>query len=152
MNKNKQIVLTIGASGSGKSTWARKFLEENPDYIYVNADTMRLALTGDESNQDRNHHVFQTLENMVGYFMILGKNILIDNCNYDKRNRLIWNRLATAHGYQKTWVVFQTGLEQCILNNQKRKRCVPESVIRRQYENLTLPLDEGGEILYVGGN
>jgi len=149
MNKNKQIVLTIGPAGCGKSTWARKFLEQNPDYIYLNADTMRLCMTGDESNQDRNHHVFQTLENMVGYFMILRKNILIDQTNYNRKNRLIWNRLATAHGYQKTWVVFQTSLDQCILNNEKRARKVPIDVIRRQHENLTIPLDEGGEILYV---
>ncbi len=141
--------MTIGCSGSGKSTWARKFLEQNPDYIYLNADTMRLCMTGDESNQDRNHQVFQTLENMVGYFMILGKNLIIDCTNYNRKNRLIWNRLATAHDYQKTWVVFQTSLEQCIRNNEKRERRVPVDVIRRQHENLSLPLDEGGEIQYV---
>jgi predicted kinase len=152
MNKNKKIVCLVGCSGSGKSTWARKFLEQNPDYIYLNADTLRLIIAGDESNQDKNFQVFQTLEHMAAYFMYLGKNILVDNTSYNRKNRLIWNRLATAHGYEKTWVVFRTGLEQCIQNNEKRKRRVPIEIIKKQHENLTIPLDEGGEIVYIGGH
>lgn len=148
----KNIVILCGISGSGKSTWAKKYIEESPNCIYLNADTMRLAITGDESSQDKNYQVFQTLENMARYFMTLGKSILVDNCNYDKRNRSMWNKLAAEYDYRKTWVVFLVNLEQCIENNKKRTRQVPETVIKKQFDNFTIPLDEGGEIVYVEGN
>jgi predicted kinase len=146
------IILLVGISGAGKSTWAKKFLQNNPQYIYLNADKMRLIMTGDESNQDKNYQVFQTLEHMTSYLMSLGNNLIIDNTNYNKKNRLIWNRLATAFNYNKEWVVFKTPLEQCILNNEKRARKVPIDVIKRQHENFTIPLDEGGKITYVDWN
>jgi len=146
------IILLVGISGAGKSTWAKKFLQDNPQYIYLNADKMRLIMTGDESNQDKNYQVFQTLEHMASYLMSLGNNLIIDNTNYNKKNRLIWNRLATAFNYNKEWIVFKTPLEQCILNNEKRFRNVPTEVIKRQYENMTIPLDEGGKITYVDWN
>jgi len=146
------IILLVGISGAGKSTWAKKFLQDNPQYIYLNADKMRLIMTGDESNQDKNYQVFQTLEHMASYLMSLGNNLIIDNTNYNKKNRLIWNRLATAFNYNKEWVVFKTPLEQCILNNEKRARKVPIDVIKRQHENFTIPLDEGGKITYVDWN
>jgi predicted kinase len=146
------IILLVGISGAGKSTWAKKFLQDNPQYIYLNADKMRLIMTGDESNQDKNYQVFQTLEHMASYLMSLGNNLIIDNTNYNKKNRLIWNRLATAFNYNKEWVVFKTPLEQCILNNEKRARKVPIDVIKRQHENFTIPLDEGGKITYVNWN
>jgi len=146
------IILLVGISGAGKSTWANKFLQNNPQYIYLNADKMRLIMTGDESNQDKNYQVFQTLEHMASYLMSLGNNLIIDNTNYNKKNRLIWNRLATAFNYNKEWIVFKTPLEQCILNNEKRFRNVPTEVIKRQYENMTIPLDEGGKITYVDWN
>ncbi len=81
--------------------------------------------------------------------MSIGKPILLDATNYNQKNRLIWNRLTTAYNYEKTWVIFKTPLEQCLLNNEKRARHVPPEIIKKQYENLTLPLDEGGEIQYV---
>jgi predicted kinase len=146
------IILLLGISGSGKSTWAKKFLQDNPQCIYINADKMRLTITGDESNQDKNYQVFQTLEHMASYLMSLGKDLIIDNTNYNKKNRLIWNRLATAFNYNKEWIVFKTPLEQCILNNEKRERKVPIDVIKRQHENFTIPLDEGGKITYIDWN
>jgi predicted kinase len=144
-----KVILTCGPSGCGKSTWCQKFLAQNPEYIYISSDHMRAIITGDESNQDRNHQVFQTLEHMVSYLMSQRKPLILDATNYSVKNRLIWNRLATAYNYSKKWIVFKTSLEQCLINNEKRERKVPESVIRRQHENLTLPLTENGEIEYV---
>lgn len=144
-----RIVLTCGIAGSGKSTWVEDFLARNPEYILISSDRMRAIITGDESNQDRNHQVFMTLEHMVSYLMSQGKPILIDATCYNKKNRLIWNRLATAYNYSKLWAVFRTPLDQCLANNEKRARRVPESVIRKQHENLSFPLDEGGEIQYI---
>lgn len=146
------IILLCGISGSGKSTWAKHWLQGSPQFIYVSTDHMRAIVTGDESNQDKNNLVFQTLEYMVSYLMSQGKDILLDATNYNRKNRLIWNRLATAFNYNKEWIIFKTPLEQCLINNNKRERKVPTDVIKRQHENFTIPLDEGGRITYFDWN
>lgn len=145
----KELIITIGASGCGKSTWCNKFLQTHPDFIYLNPDTMRRALTGDESCQDKNYLVFANLEAMAKYFMLLERPILVDATCYNKKNRNLWLELAKDYNYYTSAIVFKTSLEQCLLNNSKRARKVPDEVIKRQFENLTLPLTEVNEVKYI---
>lgn len=34
-------MLTVGCSGSGKSTFAKEFIKYNPDYVEINRDNIR---------------------------------------------------------------------------------------------------------------
>ena len=40
------ILLTVGIPASGKSTWARNYVRENPDTIRVCRDDLRLMIGG----------------------------------------------------------------------------------------------------------
>lgn len=42
-----QLVMAGGANGAGKSTFARIFLEDNPDFVFLNADEIARALRPD---------------------------------------------------------------------------------------------------------
>ena len=38
---NQEIILLKGLPASGKSTWSKDFIKENPDYIRINKDDLR---------------------------------------------------------------------------------------------------------------
>ena len=40
-------IITVGISGSGKSTWSSSFIKQNPDYLIANRDSIRKSLVGD---------------------------------------------------------------------------------------------------------
>ncbi len=46
MNFNLKAVVCIGASASGKSTWAREFVAKNPEWVIVCRDDERTKLMG----------------------------------------------------------------------------------------------------------
>jgi adenylate kinase family enzyme len=86
------ILLCVGISGSGKSTWAERFLAAHPDYICINRDTIRLSLVksldGYYQRPDLNK-----LENIVNEVTdcILDQayrkkfNVLVDNTNLNTK-------------------------------------------------------------------
>ncbi len=41
------VIITVGISGAGKSTWSANFVKENPDYLIANRDAVRKSLVGD---------------------------------------------------------------------------------------------------------
>lgn len=41
------VVITVGISGAGKSTWSSNYVKENPNYLIANRDSVRRSLVGD---------------------------------------------------------------------------------------------------------
>lgn len=86
MNNKKQVIICVGISGSGKSTWSTKYIEENKNWVRINRDDIRRVIVGDLTDyyqrEDLNH-----LENLVNQFessfrlkyLEYDKNIIIDN-------------------------------------------------------------------------
>ncbi len=147
MNK---LFLLVGCSGSGKSTYAADFCFENPDVIYLNADKLRGVIGEDESDQSKNHVVFDILFKMTEYFLKLGKDVLLDNTNYSKKNRKQFVEIARKHGVKIRAYVFKTPYEVCITRNEARDRKVPIHVIKNQFDKFEEPgLDEVDEIVYI---
>jgi predicted kinase len=50
MKHKPDLYVTIGASGSGKSTWSKDFIKKNPTVLRVNRDDLRQQLIGHEPN------------------------------------------------------------------------------------------------------
>ena len=55
---DQKLILLVGPSAAGKSTFAEKYIRENPDTLYLSSDQLRKDLTGDENNQTVNGQVF----------------------------------------------------------------------------------------------
>ena len=132
------IYATIGASGSGKSTWAVNYAIGN-QLPFFSSDDIRAEL-GNINDQSQNKKVFQTLYSRLAS-ALQKTSVIMDATNYSEQSRLPLIQIAKDVGAGIEWKYFNASLNQCFENNKKRERVVPENVIRRQWTSLTLPFD-----------
>lgn len=131
----------VGPPASGKNYYADWGFEPT---VRLCADKLREIITGDESNQDRNHIVFEQLFNFARILLKQNKDICIVNTNYNKKNRKNWVALAKEFNAELKAVVMRTPIEICLKRNSLRKRRVPITVITKQFENFEEPTEEEG--------
>lgn len=145
--KNK-LILLIGASGSGKSTYAKTLPHiENtiPGIIFdispiiLNADLMRGVIGENENDQTKNGYVFQTLERMCEYFLKQGRWLIIDNLNIVSSSRKTWIKLGKKYDYCIETHVFHVPEDVCIERDSKRDRKVGSEIIKSQFAKFQFP-------------
>lgn len=86
------LIILVGISGSGKSTWTKEFLAHHPDYVVVNRDSLRLSLVKTLDGYYQRPDL-QTIEAIVNKLIdtiffcakVLDKNILVDNTNLTQK-------------------------------------------------------------------
>lgn len=130
-----KIILCRGIQGSGKTTWAKQWVLEDPEHrVRFNNDDVRNML-GKYWVPSREHLV-QNLK--ITLFIDVADNkydIVIDNMNLNSREVEEWQRLAKAYDYELEFKdFFNVSLEECILRDSKRENPIGEEVIRKTYE------------------
>lgn len=138
-----RLILTIGISGSGKSTWAEKFAAEN-GFFYLSSDEVRERICGNANDQSKNQTIFQIIFSIINNLLTKNDKILFDATNYSRKNRKEIIKIAQKHGALIEARVFMTSLEVCLDRNFKRSRVVPTEVIERQHKNFQYPTFEEG--------
>ena len=91
----RTLYLTIGFLGSGKSTWAKNFVEKHSDTKIVSADGFRTMLNG-------GYKYLVELDDIIDAFMIKtaaillanGYDVIIDVGNLTKERRGTWMALS----------------------------------------------------------
>ncbi len=132
--------MSIGVSGSGKSTYLKKYVIEN-NFTYICPDEIREELTGDAADQSENKKVWEIAYEKLEYAINKKENIIFDSTMVNKKSREEFVKFVKNKTEQNEYVlkalVFKVPLDLCIDRNSKRERKVPEEVIKRQYEMLT---------------
>lgn len=151
MNFPKFIML-IGLPGSGKSTWAEKYMTENSNTVIISSDEMRKELFNDESSQEDNNRVFYEMEVRTLNHLNNGVNVIYDATNVvRKRRKTFLDKLPT-------WVIKEAHviwapLEVCIERDSSRDRTVGKAVIWRMVKSYQPPFfDEGFNRIYYNIN
>lgn len=135
---NKKIILTRGIQGSGKSTWAKAWVAEDPEHrIRINNDDLRnmFGVYWVPSREDVVSHAKQTI---VTYAMGKQYDIVVDNMNLNPKEVQYWTNVVNYYnGYTKTgeryeieFKDFFIPLEECIRRDSSRTNPIGEKVIR----------------------
>jgi predicted kinase len=138
-NKTKVIIL-VGPSGAGKSTAAKQFIKENPSYVRVNRDDLRMMLRSEQVLDNKSEEILTDIQNnIIINFLSKGKNVIIDNTNL--KEKYIKQLINTCSDYSDNIMfnIFDTTLETCIERNYNREQKVPIDVIKKMFidfENL----------------
>ena len=134
MNK---LIITRGLPASGKSTWAKQWVLEDPEHrVRINQDDIRLML-GKYWVPSREKLVQHIQEEALIEALLRGYDIVIDNTNLNKKVLDQFNRLIkTFEDYEIEYKdFFDTSLSVCIERDKNRDLQVTEKVIRGFYNN-----------------
>ncbi len=128
------LVVLIGASGSGKSTFARShFL---PTEV-VSSDICRGLVADDENDQSATKPAFELLHTIVGIRLREGRLAVVDATNVQPEARKSLVALAKEHDVLPVAIVLDTPTGVCIERNAARPdRNFGPEVIRRQHDQL----------------
>jgi protein phosphatase len=128
------LVVLIGASGSGKSTFAAKhFLATE----VLSSDYCRALVSDDESDQGATGDAFEVLHFIAGKRMAGGRLTVVDATNVKREDRARLVRLAREHHFLPTAIVFDLPERVCMERNQTRAdRDFGSHVIRNQVRDL----------------
>ncbi len=128
------LVLLIGASGSGKSTFARKhFL---PTEV-ISSDTCRGLVSDDENNQDATLDAFDVLHYIAAKRLKRGLLTVVDATNVQRESRAQLVRLAREYHVLPVAIVLNLPERLCRERNANRpERDFGAHVIRRQLQSL----------------
>lgn len=149
MNKRK-IVICRGIQGSGKSTWARNWVEEDPkNRVRYNNDDIRNML-GPYWIPAREPFVAKLKEELLKTAMLKGYDIALDNMNLNPKevdwinNQVAkhndeWREDKTDYFYEVEFKNFFIPVEECIRRDKLRPNPIGEKVIKqtwRTYRNF----------------
>lgn len=128
------LVVLVGASGSGKSTFARQHFGA---YETLSSDVFRGLVGGDESDQSATPAAFDALQYVAGKRLDAGLLTVVDATSVqpEARRRLI--DLAKAHDVLPVAIVFDLPESTNLARNAERTdRLIPPGVVKRQSDQL----------------
>lgn len=135
-----KLIMLIGLSGSGKSTFAKKYKEDYKDmnFIIHSSDELRKELYNDINNQDNNNELFKILHSRIKQDLSNGNSVIYDatNLSYKKRKSFL-DTIKTD--CEKIAIVIYKDYEECIKDDKFRERTVGKNVIFKQLKSFYMP-------------
>ena len=153
--ENRIIILTRGIQGSGKSTWAKEWVSQDPsNRIRFNNDDVRFSqgvyMLPDKRENDRKEKLVREIRDFtINLYMTNGYNIVIDNMNLSPK---VWedvkqkiekfNKNNTQYNYSMEFKdFFNISVNDCIKRDAAREFPIGEKVIRstfKKYRNFII--------------
>ncbi|NUR80259.1 MAG: LLM class flavin-dependent oxidoreductase [Dermatophilaceae bacterium] len=144
------LVVLIGASGSGKSTWAAARYRAAE---IVSSDALRGVVGSGEHDLEASADAFTLLEQVVAARLGRRLTTVVDTLGTDVPRRRRWLEAARAAGLPAVAVVLDTPAAVCRSRNAARDRPVPARVLTSQLAAVaaatTQLADEGWRVIRV---
>ena len=87
ITENKaNVIIPIGTSGSGKSTFIKSLPQEN--LVVIEPDAMRVEFTGDMNNKSKDKEIYEEAAKRAVQAIKQGKQVVFDTTNLTKDKRL----------------------------------------------------------------
>ncbi len=128
------LVVLVGASGSGKSTFAARHFA--PTQV-LSSDYFRGLVADDENDQSATPDAFDVLHYVAGKRLAAGRITVVDATNVQPGARAPLVALARAHDVLPVAIVLDTPESECVRRNADRPdRDFGARVVRRQCADL----------------
>ncbi|MGW1816715.1 polynucleotide kinase-phosphatase [Streptomyces sp. NPDC002125] len=129
------LVVLIGASGSGKSTFARKHFK--PTEV-ISSDFCRGLVADDENDQSASRDAFDVLHYIAGKRLAAGRLTVVDATNVQPESRKQLVQLARQYDVLPIAIVLDLPEELCQARNAERpdRAGMPRHVVQRHRREL----------------
>jgi predicted kinase len=139
--KKKALIILVGPPASGKSTWGKKFAQEN-NVVYVSTDAIRAEIGSGEADQSVSAAAFGIARRRVSTALADDKNVLIDATSVSRKARKDWINLGRGHGAFIVAVAFEVPKDELLRRDTQRERHVGEEVIDRFLHKYQRPTSQ----------
>jgi protein phosphatase len=128
------LVVLVGVSGSGKSTFAARHFGR---FEVLSSDFCRGLVADDENDQAATSAAFEVLEFITGRRLRAGRLTVVDATNVQRNARRSLVDLARAHDVLPVAIVLDVPESVCLERNAGRSdRSFGANVVRRQRDQL----------------
>ena len=127
------LVVLIGPSSAGKSTWAATHFEPNE---VVSSDALRGAVGAGEDDLTASPAAFEILDRIVAERVRRGMTTVVDSLGFDGEARKRWASWAAEADLPVHLVAFETEPSICETRNDTRERPIPKAVLRKQFQRF----------------
>jgi predicted kinase len=149
MNK---IIILVGSSCSGKSTWAKQYIQrgECGKTVIVSRDAIRMALFGftDETYSEyyaqtkeviseRESEVSKFFDNQIWYALQKGNDVIADNTHLQKK----YINQYKMFGVELELVLWNIELDEALKRDLERTKKVGSDIIKRQVKYFNSLMD-----------
>jgi predicted kinase len=133
--------LMMGLPGLGKTTYAKKILDNNKDVILVSSDDLRSCLLNNIERQDENKLIFLLMQHITLKAMQQGKSVIYDatNTSRERRKELVDSLASHIIDLEVTGHFCVGDYKDAMDNNNNRSRKVPYDVIKRMAKQFDIP-------------
>lgn len=148
------LVVLVGTSGAGKSTWARCHFRAAE---IVSSDDLREVVGSGRHDLDASGDAFDLLDRIVAARLGRRLTAVVDTLGLDADRRLAWLSLARSHGVSAVVVIVETASALARTRNAARDRPVPARVLsdqRRRVQAVAETLSGEGwdQVITVSGD
>lgn len=130
----KKVIILKGLPGSGKSTWARKMVDDHPgEYKRVNKDDLRDMLDNGRQGKGNEQFILHIRDSIILTALQEGKSVIVDDTNLNPIHEK-HIRDMVGDSAQIEIKVFSTTVEECVARDKARgEKSVGEKVIRGMF-------------------
>ena len=142
MNRPK-LILLVGIPGAGKTTYAKEYIELNPNTIHLSSDLIRAELYGNESIQGNPDDVFSLMQKRAIEALNNGKDVIYDATNITRKDRSGIIGICPKFVKIEAHIIWAP-IGMCIERDTIRERTVGKEVIDKMLKRFQSPFfDEG---------
>lgn len=153
------LVMTVGLSGSGKSTWLQ---QHYPKYEVISLDELREQLNGNRSNQKQFGQIIQAAKEKLKKALREHRGVVWDATSLRAELRAKILDLARDYHAFITIATFLMPFDTIAKQNNEREYSISTSILQNQLNQFQFPtldeshhfqvIGEDGKLLYETGN
>ena len=141
----KHLIILSAPPGSGKSTWARAYIEEHPGTKIISSDEIRFELTGQRKDFSKQKEVWKTFSERIHEYALGHEDVTVILDALCDLNSLREAYVKDNPEYDKyTLVLFPHSIDRITKWNKQRDedRIVPDKAMEELIKKFKEPTPE----------